>query len=164
MNQQRYCLDANVLITAWQGYYSPEICKSYWDTLKGLGDKGLLFIAEEVFDEILKTEDELSKWVKAGNLPVEKTDSSVIQCLKTIYSTNPVHEKLVDSTRNRSLADPWVIAHAMRHNACVVTKEAKITTSPSKVKIPNVCENMGVRWIDDFKFGREINLKFTCSI
>jgi len=63
------------------------------------------------------------------------------------------------------LADPWVIAHAMKENATVVTKENKITTSNSnKIKIPNVCENMGVPCIDDFMFIEELNIQFTCNL
>ncbi|MGM0531632.1 MAG: DUF4411 family protein [Bacteroidota bacterium] len=28
----KYCLDANVLIQAWQKYYSPDICPGYWES------------------------------------------------------------------------------------------------------------------------------------
>ena len=34
-----YCIDANILIQAWQKYYSPEICPSYWEVLNDLGKK-----------------------------------------------------------------------------------------------------------------------------
>ncbi|HRG07967.1 MAG TPA: DUF4411 family protein, partial [Cyclobacteriaceae bacterium] len=68
-------------------------------------------------------------------------------------------------TKSRSLADPWVIAHAMKENATVVTKEEKITAvNTTKIKIPNVCDNMKVRWINDYKFVEELNIRFTCSI
>jgi len=53
----------------------------------------------------------------------------------------------------------------MKENATVVTKENKITTSNSnKIKIPNVCENMGVPCIDDFMFIEELNIQFTCNL
>lgn len=35
----KYCLDANVLIQAWQKYYNPKFCPSYWDILNELGEK-----------------------------------------------------------------------------------------------------------------------------
>jgi len=76
-----------------------------------------------------------------------------------------LHKFLVDNTRQRSLADPWVIAHAMNSNACVVTKENLETAANSKrIKIPNVCENMGIRWINDFAFIEEVNISFYCVI
>lgn len=62
------------------------------------------------------------------------------------------------------MADPWVIAHALYENATVVTKEEKVTALDShKVKIPNVCDNMGIRWINDFELIEELGIKFSCS-
>ena len=31
-----YCLDANVLIKAWESYYAPKFCPSYWTVLDEL--------------------------------------------------------------------------------------------------------------------------------
>lgn len=163
-NSNTYCLDANVLIQAWQKYYSPILCPDYWKILDGLGAEGRVFICQEVYDEIIKTEDDLSAWLKGSNIPVRKANESVIESLKEIYKT-PVHLKLVDNTKNRSLADPWVIAHAMYTKSVVVTKEEKVTQANStKVKIPNVCDNVGVRWINDFEFIRELNFRFSCQM
>lgn len=159
-----YCLDANVLIQAWQKYYSPVLCPDYWKILDELGSEGRIFICQEVYDEIVKTEDDLSLWLKGRNIPVRKANESVIGSLKEIYKT-PAHLKLVDNTKNRSMADPWVIAHAMENNSVVVTKEEKVTQANStKVKIPNVCDNVGVRWINDFEFVQELNFRFSCKV
>ena len=118
-----FCLDANVLIEAWQKYYSPKFCPEYWDVLNELGDQGRIFIPEMVYEEITRTDDDLSKWLKNSKIPVRKIDVPVTRCLQSIYSTNPMHKKLVDNTKARSLADPWVIAHAINEKATVVTKE-----------------------------------------
>jgi predicted nuclease of predicted toxin-antitoxin system len=156
-------LDANVLIQAWQKYYSPELCPDYWVVLNQLGLEGKVFICQEVYEEIVRTEDDLSTWLKASKIPVKKSSETVIEKLKEIYQTS-AHLKLVDNTKNRSLADPWVIAHAMDNNSVVVTKEEKVTQSNStKVKIPNVCDNLNVRWINDFEFVRELNFSFSCE-
>ncbi len=155
-----YCLDANALIQAWQKYYSQAICPDYWEVLNELGKEEKIFICEEVRGEIMKTDDDLSKWLKESSIPVRKTTESVIANLKEIYKT-PAHLRLVDSAKKRSLADPWIIAHAMASNSVVVTKEEKVTQANStKVKIPNVCDNMEVRWINDFEFVRELNITF----
>lgn len=159
----RYCLDANVLIEAWQKYYAPEICPNYWDILNDLGKKDLIFVPDEVFHEIIKTEDNLSAWLKSSTIPIIKISEDVASCLQNIYSANPLHKNLVDNTKQRSLADPWVIAHAMNEKAAVVTKEEKITAiNSTRIKIPNVCDNLGVRWLNDFQFIKEIGIKFNC--
>jgi hypothetical protein len=168
-----YCLDANVLIQAWQKYYSPEICPDYWEVLNTLGKQAKVFIPEEVKNEIVvtggdkeKTEDDLSKWLKKSTIPVYKPTENVIKCWQTILQANPMHKLLVDSAKGRSLADPWVISHALDKNAVVVTKESPIISQNAKkpITIPNVCNNMGIRWIDDFTFVKEIGLKFSCRL
>ena len=161
----KYCLDANVLIQAWQKYYNPKFCPDYWKILIKLGNEGKIFIPEIVFEEITRTDDDLSKWLKGSKIPIEKINESVTICLQKIYSSNPSHKNLVDNTKARSLADPWVIAHALNANATVVTKEEKVTAVNSpKIKIPNVCDNIGVRWINDFQFIDELAIKFNCSL
>jgi hypothetical protein len=159
-----YCLDANVLIQSWQKYYNPRLCPDYWTLLNELGEQGLVFLPEEVQKEILRTEDELAEWLAASGIPVKAVTGPVTQCLGTIYSADALHLTLVDNTRGRSLADPWVIAHAMVENAVVVTKEEKVTAANAKrIKIPNVCDRMGVRWINDFQFLEELGVRFGCS-
>lgn len=161
----KYCLDANVLIQAWQKYYTPKFCPDYWTILSELGINGKIFIPEEVYGEITRTDDDLSKWLKGSRIPINKTSTGVAFCLKKMYAANPLHLTLVDNTKARSLADPWVIAHAMDANATVVTKEEKVTAlNSSRIKIPNVCDNMGIRWMNDFQFIDELNIKFQCSL
>ena len=150
----KYCLDANVLIQAWQKYYNPKFCPDYWKVLIELGKNGKIFIPELVYEEIVRTEDDLSKWLK--------TSKPITKHIRKILKDYPL---LVDNTKSRSLADPWVIVHALSENATVVTKEEKVTALNSKkIKIPNVCDNIGIRWINDFQFIEELEIKFQCSL
>jgi len=161
----KYCLDANVLIQAWQKYYNPKFCPDYWKVLIELGKQGKIFIPAAVYDEITKTEDDLSKWLKLSNIPIAEISGPVTLSLRKVYESNPVHKNLVDNIKGRSLADPWVIAHALHENATVVTKEEKVTAlNSTKIRIPNVCQNMGIRCINDFQFIDELDIKFMCSI
>jgi hypothetical protein len=169
--QHIYCIDANVLIQAWQKYYSPDLCPDYWNILNELGKQNRIFIPEEVKNEIVvadtsdKTEDDLSKWLKRSTIPIHKPTENVIACWQKILKTDPSHRLLVDNIKGRSLADPWLIAHAMDMNSTVVTKENIESAMNSKrVKIPNVCKNMGVRCIDDFEFIKEIGVKFSAKL
>lgn len=160
-----FCLDTNVLIQAWQNYYSPSFFPDYWNVLNQLGINGTIFIPQAVFDEIEKTDDDLLKWLKSSDIPVKEVDGDVTQCLQAIYSKDEKHKYLVDNTKQRSLADPWVIAHAIKEEAIVVTKEEKVTAlNSNRIKIPNVCDNMGIRWINDFQLIKELSIKFSCKI
>jgi len=158
----KYCLDANVLIQAWQKYYNPKFCPDYWKILNELGYEEKIFIPELVYEEIIRTEDELSKWLKASKIPIGNISEPVTIHIRKILEDYPL---LVDNTKARSLADPWVIAHALHENATVVTKEEKVTAlNSSKIKIPNVCDKIGIRWINDFQFIEELDIKFRCSL
>ena len=161
----KYCLDANVFIQAWQNYYSPSICPDYWKILDQLGSQGIIFIPQIVSDEITRTNDDLAQWLKGSNIPVFKNDGQVTECLKNIYAANPDHKYLVSENQKHSLADPWVIAHAMNQKVKVVTKEIKDAVfKPVNIKIPHVCDNMDIPWINDFQMVKELNIQFSCHI
>ncbi len=52
----------------------------------------------------------------------------------------------------------------MNEKATIVTKEEKVTAlNTVKIKIPNVCDDMGLRWINDFQFIDELDIKFSCK-
>lgn len=165
IKNKTYCLDANVLIQAWQSYYAPQICPSYWDIINELGIQNKIFMPKNVFEEIARTEDDLSKWLKNSQIPIRKIDEQVTKCLQEIYASDPSHRFLVYNLKGRSLADPWVIAHAMKEKATVVTKENKVLSQkPNKIKIPNVCEKMNVPCINDFQLIEELGIRFNCEI
>lgn len=111
--------------------------------------------------EIERQEDGLADWVKQSGLSVFESDGPITEIVSRIFLSDPRHVQLVDNIRGRSLADAWVIAHAISERACVVTKEAKETQSEKRVRIPNVCEKMGVRCINDFQMIREIGIRFS---
>ena len=98
-----YCLDANVLIQAWQKYYSPKFCPDYWSVLNDLGKQNRIFLAEEIHQEIVRTEDELTDWLKTSDIPIAKTDAGVIASLKTILDSNPLHKLLVDDGASQTV-------------------------------------------------------------
>ena len=160
-----YCLDANVLIQAWRHYYSPSICPDYWDLLDELGSKERVFIPEEIRGEITNTEDDLTAWLKSSSIPVRKTSKGVTDCWSRILKANKDHQYLVAEGKGRSLADPWVISHALDCGATVVTKEDSAGYSrPTKIKIPHVCDNMKIPWVTDFGFIKAMGIKFSCKL
>lgn len=157
----RYCLDSNVLIEAWHHYYSPIHCHGYWEIIDSFAHEGRIIIPQNVSEEIEKVDDDLRTWLRARQFMIKPVTADVQKCLKDIYAKDVRHQRLVDNTRNRSQADPWVIATAMAEKAVVVTKEEKITNPNSeKIKIPNVCDAMEIPCIDDFQMIRELGIHF----
>lgn len=160
---KRYCLDTNILIESWNKHYSMDLCPDYWEILDDLARDDRIFCTVEVKREIEKTDDGLSNWIGERPHFFRELTEEVISSLQKIYK-NPDHRRLVDSAKFRSVADPWVIAHAMAEGAVVVTKEAFETNPTKRIKIPNVCKVLGVPWIDEFRFVTDIGIRFNAKL
>lgn len=158
-----YCLDTNILIEAWNKHYSMALCPDYWEILDGLAHDKKIFCTMEVKREIEKIDDGLYKWVRERPYFFRELTGKVFTNLQKINS-NPANHRLVDSSKFRSIADPWVIAHAMAENAVVVTREGFEANSAKRTKIPNVCQALGVPWIDEFQFINEVGIRFNARI
>jgi hypothetical protein len=65
----------------------------------------------------------------------------------------------VDSEKERSRADPFVIALALVKKCPVVTGE-KSNGTPNRPKIPIVCDHFGVRYLNLLQLIREKHWKF----
>ena len=155
---RRYCLDTNVLIQAWNSYYSVELCPDYWDILDDMAQNDAVFCTREVKREIEKIDDALKEWAKNRPHLFREVSNEVQTHLRAILNEFP---RLVDTTKDRSMADPWVIAHALAEGATVVTKEMPTPTGSARIKIPDVCERFSVRCIDDFQFVAEAGIRFS---
>lgn len=74
------------------------------------------------------------------------------------------HGRLVDSIKQRSVADPWVIAFAKSNGSTVVTKETPAGNDGRRIKIPDVCEALNIEWIDDFELARRLGIRFKAAV
>ncbi len=156
-----YCLDTNVFIEGWNKYYSMELCPSYWDILDNLAKEGRVFAPIEVKKEIEKVDDGLKAWIKERPYLFKDITIEIQQNLRNIMAQ---YGHLVDNTRQRSIADPWVIAFALAEGAIVVTKEYPVGMNSRRIKIPDVCIAMNVLWMNDFQFASEIGIRFEAQL
>ena len=151
-------MDTCVLIEPWNGYYSMDRCSDYWDIIDELARNDIVFCSKEVRREISKIDDDLWAWVKVRDYLFKDADDKVQENLRMILDR---FQRLVDTTRDRSAADPWVIAHAIAEKAVVVTKES---FAPKKMKIPDVCRSLSVECIDDHELIAELGIHFSASL
>lgn len=158
----KYCLDSNIFIEAWNKHYAPDLAPEYWEIIDELAKEGVVFATQEVKRELETVDDALSKWAAQRPHIFREINESVEGCLVAIFQSVK-NRRLLQDGKGRSGGDPWVIAHAMAEGAIVVTKESYEENSPTKVRIPNVCENMDVEWIDEFEFLKRIGIKFTAA-
>ncbi len=158
-----YSLDSNALIEPWNKYYSIQLCPEYWEILDRLGKEGRIFCTEEVKREIEKVDDGLKSWLSKRPHLVKSISNEVQQKLREILVSFP---NIISVGADRSMADPWVIAHAFVTNATVVSKEYAVPErqKDSRIKIPDVCRHFGVPCINDLQFVNEVGIKFSARL
>ena len=161
-----YLLDANVFIEAKNFYYRFETFPAFWEWLDMEQERGNLDSIRPIFEEPVKGSDELSQWAKDRKdtgwfLPVddEQTQQHFVEIASWV-----VAEPFKAVAKEEFLAggDPWLVAKARTLSATVVTH--KILFDPKikrKVKIPNVCEALGVKpYLDTFDLLKKLGAKF----
>lgn len=155
---ERYCLDADSLITPKNTAYRFDVWPQFWDFLRGKILEGVVYSCSRVYQEWVEGDDELSEWVKAlrsAGLCAEATDA--VQGRYRVVA-NYVYDHYEEHHVSKFLsgADPWAIAQAWADGSCLVTFEKQVAPSAKKVKIPNVCAHFEVRCINLYDMVQEI--------
>ncbi len=130
-----YSVDSSALIHAHRRIYRPKNFGFVWKGFDKLISEGRFRSSIEVYNELEKKDDEVFAWAKERKEAMfVQIDESTQAIVKDIMAAHP---KLVDTTKGRSGADPFVIALAKTTNPqmCVVTEE-----HPGKERIPDVCD------------------------
>ncbi|MCU0285605.1 MAG: DUF4411 family protein [Acidobacteria bacterium] len=117
--------------------------------------EGVMIAPEIVLEELKRKEDDLYEWAKDQKklfIPLLE-EIQLIQI--DIINTYP---KLIDSSKNRSMCDPWVIALAQHERCKVVTEENR--GNDKRPKIPDVCDSLGIRCLRIADLIEELNWTF----
>ena len=152
----KYSIDTSAILDGWRRYYPPDVLPDVWTGFDDLIKKGHLVASEEVLVELQKRDDEVHKWAKKRKKMFVAIDDPIQQAVSSILGA---HEKLVDTRKNRSAADPFVIGLALVHGCTVVTGE-RATGSADRPNIPDVCTALGIRSIGLLELFREQGWRF----
>ncbi|GAB7140763.1 DUF4411 family protein [Deferribacterales bacterium RsTz2092] len=166
MINETFIIDTNSLITPYRNYYAFDIVPTFWSSMEQAIVSGRVIILDKVFDELVKNDDGLSKWIKSKHItPLKSNDINIIGNYTDVI--NYISEAKcynVDALRRWSevtVADPWLIASARTHGYSVVTLEtsANLTQLTSKVKIPDVCRHFNIKCYNLYNMMRELSFK-----
>lgn len=135
-----FSLDTSGLLDAWVRHYPPDVFPRIWALMDAAIAANEIFIIDEVLRELERKDDDVYRWVKSRGKMVVPISPGIQGHVKQIMSN---YGRLVDTRKNRSGCDPWVIALAKEHGLTVVTAETP-SQSLSKPKIPDVCRALGV--------------------
>lgn len=148
-------LDANVLISASNTFYKMSRVPEYWDWLKHHGQQGNVKIPRETYEEIVRGKGDLVDWLKEKScrdalLVKEILQPRIVTHILSVGYAPDLSDVEIDEIGR----DPFLIAYAYgRTDRCVVTSEVSaISKKRQNRKIPDVCDDLNVRWISDQKF------------
>ncbi len=152
-----YSIDTSALIHGWVRAYPPRTFPRVWQRLDELVTSGLLKASIEVLNELEKQDDDLHAWCKERPAMFVDVDDAIQGAMQHIMGTYP---KLVDTSKGKSGADPFVIALAMTRNPLLTIVTEEHGGSAGKPKIPFVCRQERLRSISLLELIEEQNWRF----
>ncbi len=166
----KYCVDANVFITAWYISYPPRIFPPLWDQIAQ--HRADIVLIKPVFDEIEpipSSDRELAINEKKGKYPLrvwlEESRFAVPNMSDEVnaVSLDLEREYETDNTsKGAGQIDITLIAYAKEKKKTVVTLEEEQPQKPGKkynYKIPLICQEQGVDCIDFITMLDQLNIR-----
>ena len=156
----KYLLDANIFIQAKNLQYGFDFCPAFWDWLEVKNDAGEVGSIEKVLDELKAGADELSDWAAARADFFGRPDQSVVGSLQEVsrWAMTSRYEPAAVSTFLQG-ADYYLVAQAHASGNIAVTHEVP-ADSLKKIKIPNACIELGVKFMSPYEMLRTERARF----
>ncbi len=163
-----YIVDTNFFIQAHKAYYPLDVVPSFWNKIKFLAKEEKIVSIDKVQNEIYKNNDDLTKWCK-DNLPQYffKSTSNIFQSYQKVifwaesrknHYTSAALAEFLDADE----ADAFLIAYTLTNNSkrIVVTQEISEPNAKRKVKIPDACLALNVRFVNVMDMFRQLKETF----
>lgn len=163
-----YLVDSNFFIQAHRATYPIDIATGFWNKVKQLADSGIIVSIDKVKNELYDKNDALEEWCKA-NLPTNffKDSSGIIPEYAKISGwaaskSNHYLPSAISEFLDAEEADAYIIAYALSdlQNRIIVTQEVSQPTRKNKIKIPEPCNEFGIKYINIIEMFRTLGETF----
>lgn len=163
-----FIVDSNFFIQAHRDRYPLDIVLSFWEKVKQLAHEGKIISIDKVRNEIYDKNDDLELWCR-NNLPNDffKDTTSVLTEYSQIVNwavskSNHYSQAAINEFLDADEADAFIIAYALanKQERIIVTQEISQPEMKKKIKIPEPCNALNVRYLNTMEMFRELNEKF----
>lgn len=163
-----YVLDSNFFIQAHRFTYPIDIATGFWNKVISLAQSGTIVSIDKVKEELYKNNDALKTWCKE-NLPrafFKDSSETMIQYGQVVSwamsRSDHYQQKALDEFLDADEADAFLIAYTLAeiNDRFIVTQEVRNPQQRSKVKIPDCCSALGVRYLNTIEMFRELGETF----
>jgi hypothetical protein len=138
-----YSIDSSGILDLFR-YYPPDVFPTIWTQMDSAANSGIVLAIDEVYSELKKKDDAAFQWLKARRMMIVALDTEIQQRVSAILA---VHPRLIDTRKNRSSGDPFVIGLAQARGLSVVTGE-RASGVIAKPNIPDVCGALKITCVD----------------
>lgn len=169
MCMRLFLVDSNFSIQAHRATYPIDVVPSFWQKIKELAHNGNIQSIDKVRNEIFDKsshQDALKAWC-SEHLPDDfflETSIYIDNYARIVRWVNTRSEfftqNAIDEFLSVDLADPWLVATSMDKDVIIVTQEKSEPYRKSKIKIPEVCNQFQVDFVDTIGMLRRLNEKF----
>ncbi len=152
-----YCIDTSALINLspqWnKDVYRRDVFPTIWEKLESMIKNEKLISSREVYNEIKKRDDAISKWCDDNKKMFKDIDECQEERLKNIGKKYDV--VYWDTLRKKEIwADPWLVALSICEDAIIVTDEKN---TPNR--IPGIAGYFNRQCINLIDFFKNIGIK-----
>ena len=162
-----YVIDSNFFIQAHRVYYPLDVAHSFWKKVRQLALEGKIISIDKVKDEIFDHNDELEEWC-IENLPddfFKDTSSTMAEYSRVTAWAVSRNDHFLPQALNEFLdadeADAFIIAFVLNNvDLILVTQETSEPFRKNKIKIPDACKALNVRYLNVMEMFRHLNETF----
>ena len=163
-----YVLDSNFFIQAHRVHYPIDVAAGFWNKVKQLAIQGKVISIDKVKKELYNKNDVLETWCKS-NLPEDffKDTSVVTEAYARVvnWAVSKNHHYLPRALAeflDADEADAFLVAYCLADpdNRYIVTQEISEPTRQNKVKIPDVCIGLNIRYYNTIEMFRQLGETF----
>ena len=145
-----HSFDTSSLLNGRRDLLPPEVFRSLWSGIESMIAAGDIRAVDVVRDELGKRDDNVSRWARGQANLFVALDADIQRATREVLTR---HQKLMGRGGGRNAADPFVIGLARARGGVVVTEET-LSGNLDKPRIPDVCDALGVRWLNLIGFVR----------
>lgn len=170
MNEERFLVDANSLITPHLNYYPFDFAPGFWAQIEQPIKDGRIVILDMVKNEILQGNDHLTEWMNGLEIGkyIDHREAAILSKYGAVLQYiqhNPCYKpSALAEWSKANIADAWLIATAASYDLTLITFETFNNglnqQNPSKnAKIPNIAKAFDVKTESLFYLMRELRIK-----
>ena len=155
----KYLIDSNCFIEAKNSYYNPNFCSQFWNVMRQLHAKKILYSIDKVKNELLAGEKSdyarvyIAQDVFFKDMWIQTSLTSagykkVVNEANNWYMVN-VHKrhKPFDDFMKEAAADAYLLATAYDHGYTIITQEVPSGSDDNKrIKIPNMANTLNIKY------------------